>query len=104
LISGRLRLHSLKLEPVHAKTVTTGLLSVITSHDFVPKIPGLQGDDEYTVRTALKERIMAPDLLLMRFQPLFGTLLMEIKVNFLDKLRLEAKFDDFTVIADQPIR
>jgi len=28
----------------------------------------------------------------------------EIKVNFLDKLRLEAKFDDFTVIADQPIR
>jgi ribosomal protein S12 methylthiotransferase accessory factor len=47
---------------------------------------------------------MAPDLLLMRFWPLFGTLLMEIKVNFLDKLRLEAKFDDFTVIADQPIR
>jgi len=29
---------------------------------------------------------------------------MEIKVNFLDKLRLEAKFDGFTVIADQPIR
>ncbi len=29
---------------------------------------------------------------------------MEIKVNFLDKLRLEAKFDDFTVITDQPIR
>lgn len=29
---------------------------------------------------------------------------MEIKVNFLEKLRLEAKFDDFTVIADQPIR
>ncbi|WP_342116935.1 OsmC domain/YcaO domain-containing protein [Pseudoduganella sp. OTU4001] len=29
---------------------------------------------------------------------------MEIKVNFLDKLRIEAKFDDFTVIADQPIR
>ncbi|MBU3558039.1 OsmC domain/YcaO domain-containing protein [Polynucleobacter sp. Nonnen-W13] len=29
---------------------------------------------------------------------------MEIKVHFLDKLRLEAKFDDFTVIADQPIR
>ncbi|AQY66680.1 MULTISPECIES: OsmC domain/YcaO domain-containing protein [Pseudomonas] len=29
---------------------------------------------------------------------------MEIKVNFLDNLRLEAKFDDFTVIADQPIR
>jgi len=29
---------------------------------------------------------------------------MEIKVNFLDKLRLEARFDDFTVIADQPIR
>ena len=30
--------------------------------------------------------------------------LMEIKVNFLDNLRLEAKFDDFSVIADQPIR
>ena len=29
---------------------------------------------------------------------------MEIKVNFLDKLRLEARFDDFTVVADQPIR
>ncbi|HTH93924.1 MAG TPA: OsmC domain/YcaO domain-containing protein [Rhodocyclaceae bacterium] len=29
---------------------------------------------------------------------------MEIKVNFLDKLRQEARFDDFTVIADQPIR
>jgi len=29
---------------------------------------------------------------------------MEIKVNFLDKLRQEAKFDDFSVIADQPIR
>ena len=29
---------------------------------------------------------------------------MEIKVNYLDNLRLEAKFDDFTVIADQPIR
>ena len=29
---------------------------------------------------------------------------MEIKVNFLDRLRLEAKFDDFTVVADQPIR
>jgi ribosomal protein S12 methylthiotransferase accessory factor len=29
---------------------------------------------------------------------------MEIKVNFLDKLRVEAKFDDFTVVADQPIR
>jgi ribosomal protein S12 methylthiotransferase accessory factor len=37
------------------------------------------------------------------FGAFFGTL-MEIKVNFLDKLRLEAKFDDFTVIADQPIR
>jgi len=31
-------------------------------------------------------------------------LFMEINVNFLDNLRLEAKFDDFTVIADQPIR
>ncbi|KAF1030094.1 MAG: Ribosomal protein S12 methylthiotransferase accessory factor YcaO [Pseudomonas sp.] len=29
---------------------------------------------------------------------------MEIKVNFLDNLRLEAKCDDFTVLADQPIR
>ncbi|MCE9679395.1 OsmC domain/YcaO domain-containing protein [Shewanella sp. AS1] len=29
---------------------------------------------------------------------------MEIKVNFLDNLRLEAKFDDFIVTADQPIR
>jgi len=29
---------------------------------------------------------------------------MEIKVNFLDNLRLEALFDDFSVIADQPIR
>jgi len=28
----------------------------------------------------------------------------EIKVNFLDNLRLEAKFDDFRVVADQPIR
>jgi len=28
----------------------------------------------------------------------------EIKVNFLDNLRLEAKFDDFSVVADQPIR
>lgn len=29
---------------------------------------------------------------------------MEIKVNYLDNLRQEAKFDDFTIIADQPIR
>jgi ribosomal protein S12 methylthiotransferase accessory factor len=29
---------------------------------------------------------------------------MEIKVNFLENLRLQAKFDDFTVITDQPIR
>ena len=29
---------------------------------------------------------------------------MQIKVNFLDNLRLESKFDDFTVVADQPIR
>jgi len=29
---------------------------------------------------------------------------MEIKVNYLDNLRIEAKFDDFSVIADQPIR
>jgi ribosomal protein S12 methylthiotransferase accessory factor len=33
-----------------------------------------------------------------------GTYSMEIKVNFLDNLRLEAKFDDYTVISDQPIR
>ena len=33
-----------------------------------------------------------------------GNYSMEIKVNFLDNLRLEAKFDDFSVIADQPIR
>jgi ribosomal protein S12 methylthiotransferase accessory factor len=38
------------------------------------------------------------------FCTIFGINTMEIKVNFLDKLRLEAKFDDFTVIADQPIR
>lgn len=31
-------------------------------------------------------------------------LAVEVKVNFLDNLRLEARFDDFTVIADQPIR
>lgn len=29
---------------------------------------------------------------------------MEIKVNYLDNLRIEATFDDFSVIADQPIR
>ncbi|MGK0271208.1 MAG: ribosomal protein S12 methylthiotransferase accessory factor [Cocleimonas sp.] len=29
---------------------------------------------------------------------------MEIKVNYLDNLRIEALFDDFKVIADQPIR
>lgn len=29
---------------------------------------------------------------------------MEIKVNFLDNLKVQAKFDDFTVVADQPIR
>ncbi|WP_404366854.1 OsmC domain/YcaO domain-containing protein [Marinobacter sp.] len=29
---------------------------------------------------------------------------MEINVNFLENLRLEAKFDDFSVITDQPIR
>ncbi|MBL4909692.1 MAG: OsmC domain/YcaO domain-containing protein, partial [Alteromonadaceae bacterium] len=29
---------------------------------------------------------------------------MEIKVNYLDNLRIEAAFDDFKVIADQPIR
>jgi len=34
----------------------------------------------------------------------FGIPPMEIKVNFLDKLRLEARFDDFTVVADQPVR
>jgi len=29
---------------------------------------------------------------------------MEIKVEYLDKLRIQAMFDDFSVIADQPIR
>jgi ribosomal protein S12 methylthiotransferase accessory factor len=29
---------------------------------------------------------------------------MQVKVRFLDNLRLEARFDDFTVISDQPIR
>jgi len=29
---------------------------------------------------------------------------MEIKVNFLENRRLEAKFDDFSVVSDQPIR
>lgn len=29
---------------------------------------------------------------------------MEIKVRFLDKLRLEASFDDFKIVADQPLR
>ena len=29
---------------------------------------------------------------------------MEIRVNFLNNLRLEAKFDDFTITTDQPIR
>ncbi len=29
---------------------------------------------------------------------------MEIKVNFLDNLKVEAKFDDFSITADQPIR
>ncbi|MFT4572275.1 MAG: ribosomal protein S12 methylthiotransferase accessory factor [Hyphomicrobiaceae bacterium] len=29
---------------------------------------------------------------------------MQVKVRFLDNLRLEASFDDFTVISDQPIR
>ena len=38
------------------------------------------------------------------FCNIFGIIPMEIKVNFLDKLRLEAKFDDFTVVADQSIR
>lgn len=30
--------------------------------------------------------------------------IMEINVRFLDKLRLEAKFDDFTITTDQPVR
>ena len=29
---------------------------------------------------------------------------MQVKVRFLDNLRLEARFDDFTVISDQSIR
>jgi len=47
----------------------------------------------------LKQRIIAAESFLSAIWNF-----MEIKVNFLDKLRLEAKFDDFTVIADQPIR
>jgi ribosomal protein S12 methylthiotransferase accessory factor len=46
-----------------------------------------------------QERTIAAQLLWMPAQ-----IPMEIKVNFLDKLRLEARFDDFTVVADQPIR
>ena len=30
--------------------------------------------------------------------------MMQVKVRFLDNLRLEANFDDFSIIADQPIR
>ncbi len=37
-----------------------------------------------------------------RFQERYSQ--MEITVNFLDNLRLEAQFDDFTVTTDQPIR
>jgi len=48
----------------------------------------------------LKNRIMAAK----SFCTLLWCSRMEIKVNFLDNLRLEAKFDDFTVVADQPIR
>lgn len=51
---------------------------------------------------ARESRIMAA-ISFYSLQAPFG-FAMEIKVNFLDKLRLEAKFDDFTVIADQPIR
>ena len=47
----------------------------------------------------LKKRTIAAKLLWMP-----SHIPMEIKVNFLDKLRLEARFDDFTVVADQPIR
>jgi ribosomal protein S12 methylthiotransferase accessory factor len=52
------------------------------------------------VLPAAKNRIM-PAKFLARYS---GSPRMEIKVNFLDNLRLEAKFDDFTVVADQPIR
>ncbi len=37
-------------------------------------------------------------------QSIVGPHSMEIKVNFLDNLKVEAKFDDFSVVADQPIR
>ena len=47
-----------------------------------------------------KSRIMAG----CSIRPSNAGACMEIKVNFLDNLRLEAKFDDFTVVADQPIR
>ena len=49
--------------------------------------------------SVLNKRTIAAQLLWMPSQ-----IPMEIKVNFLDKLRLEARFDDFTVVADQPIR
>ena len=29
---------------------------------------------------------------------------MQVKVRFLDNLRLEANFDDFSIITDQPVR
>jgi ribosomal protein S12 methylthiotransferase accessory factor len=49
-------------------------------------------------------KVSPPERLALQIKHHFWNSPMEIKVNFLDKLRLEAKFDDFTVIADQPIR
>ena len=43
-------------------------------------------------------------MIFMALNILIASYLMEITVNFLENLRLEAKFDDFTVITDQPIR
>ena len=60
-------------------------------------LPSGWPDENQDIR--LKSRIMAA-----KSFSRFGNSPMEIKVNFLDNLRLEAKFDDFTVIADQPIR
>lgn len=52
------------------------------------------------IQTLLNERFKTRQ----NTEPDTGYDVMEIKVNFLDNLRLEAKFDDFSVIADQPIR
>jgi len=53
--------------------------------------------------TPPKNWIMAP--IRLRAPPVTNpAFFMEIKVNYLENLRQEAKFDDFSVITDQPIR